>query len=167
VRLNIPLKFSEGFSPKPRIANTGALPLGLESLCEVISVELLEELNLEDKASFIKKINEAFPKGMEIVSIELLQGKLSANLPKQMEYCLLGKYKPLPSPLPTVLNHRGQSIDLNEHILSITETENALRITVKCNEQGGAASPFTLYSGLLGISEQEARSLSIVKLNCF
>jgi len=67
--------------------------------------------------------------------------------------------------LPVVLNHRGQSINLNEHILSITETENALHITVKCNEQGATASPFTIYSGLLNISEQEARALSIVKIN--
>jgi len=160
-RLSIPLKFSEGFSPKPRISNTGALPLGLESLCEVISVELLEKLNLE---GFKKKINETFPKGLEIVSIEPLQGKLSANAPKQMNYCLLGKYHPALGHLPTILNHRGQSIDLNEHVLSIIEAENALHITVKCNEQGATVSPFAIYSGLLGISEQEARTLDIIKI---
>jgi radical SAM family uncharacterized protein/radical SAM-linked protein len=171
VRLGIPLKFSEGFSPKPRITNTGALPLGLESLCEVLSVELLEKLDLESKKTeLINSINETFPQGLEIVQIEPLKGKLSANLPKFMEYCLQGEYPSgLPQKrenklLPTVLNHRGQSINLNEHILSISETKNALHITAKCNEQGGSASPFIIYGGLLGIGEQEARALNIVKI---
>jgi len=172
VRLGIPLKFSEGFSPKPRIANTGALPLGLESLCEVISVELLEKLDLEDgKAELIRSINETFPSGLEIVLIEPLKDKLSANFPKFMDYCMQGKYpsglsqKKENGCLPTVLSHRGQSLNLNEHVFSIGEAENALHITVKCNEQGGSASPFTIYGGLLGISEQEARALNIVKIN--
>jgi len=172
VKLEIPIKFSEGFSPKPRIANTGALPLGLESLCEIISIELLEKLDLENKKTeLIKSINEIFPQGLEIVSIEPLQIKLSAQFPKSTDYCMAGEYpsglaqKKERNELPVVLNHRGQSINLNEHILSITETKNALHITVKCNEQGATASPFTIYSGLLNISEQEARALSIVKIN--
>jgi radical SAM family uncharacterized protein/radical SAM-linked protein len=172
IKLGIPIKFSEGFSPKPRIANTGALPLGLESLCEVISIELLEKLDLENKkAELVKSINSIFPQGLEIVSIEPLQAKLSAQFPKSVDYCMAGEYpselaqKREKKELPAVLNHRGQSIDLNEHILSITETKNALHITVKCNEQGATASPFTIYSGLLNIGEQEARALSIVKIN--
>jgi len=174
VKLGIPIKFSEGFSPKPRIANTGALPLGLESLCEVISIELLEKLDLENKKSeLIKNINSIFPQGLEIVSIEPLQTKLSAQVPKFVDYCMTGEYpsglaqKKEKNELPAVLNHRGQSIDLNEHIISITEAKNALHITVKCNEQGASASPFTIYSGLLNISEKEARALSIVKINYY
>jgi hypothetical protein len=63
------------------------------------------------------------------------------------------------------LNHRGQNVNLNEHILSISETEGALHITVKCNEQGATASPFTIYGGLLDIDEQKARALNIVKIS--
>jgi len=40
-----------------------------------------------------------------------------------------------------------------------------LHITVKCNEQGGSASPFIIYGGLLGIDEQAARALDIVKIS--
>lgn len=172
VRLGIPIKFSEGFSPKPRITNTGALPLGLESLCEVISIELLEKLNLEgdNKDDFIKKINNTFPSGLEIVSIEELQSKLSLNVPAFMDYCMYGEYpKNLPQKiikkeLPVVLNHRGQSINLNEHVLLITENENSLYVRVKCNEQGATISPYTIYSGLLNIEEQNARALNVAKI---
>jgi radical SAM family uncharacterized protein/radical SAM-linked protein len=171
IRLDIPIKFSEGFSPKPRISNTGALPLGLESLCEVISIELLEKLDLQNnKSDIVKSLNTCFPKGLEIVSIEPLTEKLSAQVPKSMDYCLLSEYpsglpqKKERNELPAVLNHRGQSINLNEHILSIKDAEKSLHITLKCNEQGTTVSPFTIYSGLLNISEQEARALNIVKL---
>jgi radical SAM-linked protein len=171
-KLGIPIKFSEGFSPKPRIANTGALPLGLESMYEVISIELLEKLDLENKkAELANSINSIFPRGLEIVSIEPLQAKLSSQIPKSVDYCMAGEYpsglmqKKEQKELPAVLNHRGQSIDLNEHIISIAEAKNALHITVKCNEQGATASPFTIYGGLLNISEKEARALSIVKIN--
>ena len=165
VRLGIPLKFSEGFSPKPRITNTGALPLGLESLCEIISIELLRELNLKDE-NLLKSINDCFPQGLEIVSIEPLKIKLSAQVPKSMNYSLFGEYKKglVLGELPTVLNHRGQSVNLNEHVLSIEEKNNELCITVKCNEQGATVGPYTIYGGLLGITEQEARALNIVKM---
>ncbi|GHV10932.1 hypothetical protein AGMMS49938_00780 [Fibrobacterales bacterium] len=164
VRLGIPIKFSEGFNPKPRITNTGALPLGLESLCEVISVELLEKLNLESD-TLIKQLNECFPIGLEIASVKKLEKKLSANFPTTMNYCLLGDFNLPKKPYATVLNHRGQSVNLNEHILSLDCIKGALHIKVKCNEQGGTVSPFTLYGGLLGISEQEARALNIVKVS--
>ena len=171
IRLGIPIKFSEGFSPKPKITNMGALPLGIESFCEVISIELLKKLDLENgKAELFKSLNAIFPQGLEIVSIEPLQQKLSANIPVSADYCLLGEYpeglsqKKENRELPVVLNHRGQSIDLNEHVLNIKETKNALHLTIKSNSQGGTPSPFTVYGGLLGISEQEARALSIVKL---
>ena len=171
VRLGIPIKFSEGFSPKPRITNTGALPLGVESLCERISVELLEKLDLENKTDLIKSINACFPLGLEVASIEPLLGKLSANPPVSMDYCLIGEYKSgllqkkEKNELPTVLNHRGQSINLNEHILEIKEIKNALHITLKCNEQGGSPSPFTAFGGLLGLTERESRALNVIKLS--
>jgi len=170
IKNGIPIKYSEGFSPKPRIVNTGALPLGLESLCEIISVELLEKLDLNRHSvktdNYLSLLNACFPKGLEIVSIEPLAEKLSAHPPKSMNYCLLGQYSlPQKKELPTVQNHRGQNVNLNEHILSIEETQNALHITVKCNEQGATVSPFTLYAGLLGISDQEARTLNIIKIS--
>jgi len=178
VRLGIPIKFSEGFSPKPRIANMGALPLGLESFCEIISVELLCNLDTVSapvktdncpslqKQNLIQSLNACFPKGLEIVSIEPLKEKLSSQPPKSMNYCMLGEYNlQQKKELPTVLNHRGQSVNLNEHILSIAETQNALHITVKCNGQGATVSPYILYAGLLNISEQEARTLNIIKIS--
>ena len=156
----IPIKFSEGFSPKPRISNMGALPLGMETYCEIISVDLLQELDLskENLPKLIATLSAPFPRGMEIVNIEPLKEKLSKNFPKAMVY----RYVPesIPTDLmakfntkefPIVTNHRGQEINLNEHVLDIEVQNGALLIKVKCNNQGTTASPFVIYAGLLGI----------------
>lgn len=159
----IPIKFSEGFSPKPRISNMGALPLGLETYCEIISVDLLEPLDIskEGLSATMKKLSNPFPRGMEITNIEPLQGKLSKNMPKAMIYSftpsdlsveqsaqIMESFKA--QTLPIVLNHRGQEIDLNKQILDIQIQGHTILTKVKCNEMGGTASPFSIYAGLLG-----------------
>ena len=156
----IPIKFSEGFSPKPRIVNMGALPLGLETYCEVISVDLLQPLDIspEGKPKIIAKLSAPFPRGMEIIDIEPLKEKLSKHFPKAMVYRhtpesipvdLMQKFEQ--KQLPIVTNHRGQQMDLNEQILGIDIQNGTMTVRVKCNNQGTTPSPFVIFAGLLGI----------------
>ncbi|MCQ2064001.1 MAG: TIGR03960 family B12-binding radical SAM protein [Fibrobacter sp.] len=162
----IPVKFSEGFSPKPRIVNMGALPLGMETYCELISVDLLQKLDLsrENKPKLIAKLSAPFPRGMEIVDIEPLKEKLSKHFPTAMIYRhvpesipadLMEKFNA--KALPIVTNHRGQTMDLNEHVLGIEIQGGTMFIKVKCNNQGATASPFVIYAGLLGIEIDPAK----------
>ena len=163
---NIPIKFSEGFSPKPRITNMGALPLGMETYCEIISVELREPLDIspENLPKIMAQLSAPFPRGMEIVNIEPLKEKLSKHFPKAMVY----RYTPEQVPpdlmerlasktLPVVTNHRGQEIDLNQHVLGIENREGTLFLKIKCNDQGATASPFVIIAGLLGITIDPAK----------
>ena len=53
--------------------------------------------------------------------------------------------------LPIVQNHRGQEIDLNEHICNLKIANGKIFIRVKCNNQGGTASPYPLFGGLMGM----------------
>ena len=104
------------------------------------------------------QLSAPFPRGMEIVNIEPLKEKLSKHFPKAMVY----RYTPEQVPpdlmerlasktLPVVTNHRGQEIDLNQHILSIKNQEGTLFLRIRCNDQGATASPFVIIAGLLGI----------------
>jgi hypothetical protein len=138
----------------------------METYCELISVELLKPLDLtpENLPNLMKELSRPFPRGMEIVNIEPLKEKLSKHFPKAMVY----RYTPeaIPADLmerfssktfPTVTNHRGQEIDLNQHVLSIENREGTLYIKVKCNDQGTTASPFVIFAGILGISIDPAK----------
>ena len=105
----------------------------------------------------MKKLSAPFPRGMEIVNIEPLKEKLSKHFPTAMVY----RHTPESIPdnlmerfnskaLPIVKNHRGQEINLNEHVIGLDIVEGTLFVKVKCNNQGTTASPFVIYAGLLG-----------------
>ena len=164
-KAEVPLRYSEGFSPKPRIINMGALPLGLETVCEILGVETLKPLDLspENLPKLMETLSEPFPMGMKVLNIEPLTYKLSSRCPKSMTY----SFKPEVLPeglvekfqsktLPIVLNHRGHEVNLNEHILDLQICDGRIFMRVKCNEQGGTASPYPLFGGLMGVKTATA-----------
>ncbi len=161
----IPLRYSEGFSPKPRVVNMGALPLGLETVCEILGVETLVPLDIspEKLPALLEKLNAPFPMGMKILKIENLTYKLSSKFPTSMTYSfkpekvpgdLLEKF--LSRKMPVVKDHRGREVDLNTHILDLQIRDGKIFIRVKCNDQGGTASPYPLFGGLMGIGNGTA-----------
>ncbi len=175
----IPIKFSEGFSPKPRIVNMGALPLGLETYCELISVDLLQPLDIspEGKQKTIEKLSAPFPHGMEIVDIEPLKEKLSKHFPTAIIYRhtpesipadLMEKFEQ--KKFPVVTNHRGQQMDLNELVSGLEIKDGTIYIRVKCNNQGTTPSPFVVFAGILGVEndptklDEAARRILVAKI---
>jgi radical SAM-linked protein len=66
-RADLPLGYSEGFHPMPRIVFASALPVGVESLTEVVDMELEGTL----LASEVKeRLQQELPAGIEIVEAE-------------------------------------------------------------------------------------------------
>lgn len=66
-RANLQLAFSEGFHPKPRISFPSALALGIESLDEIVELEVVGEVELE---AIEQDIRAEMPSGMELLSLE-------------------------------------------------------------------------------------------------
>jgi radical SAM-linked protein len=65
-RARIPLAYSQGFHPQPRIQQACALPLGFTSLAEMIDIWLDERLPVEQLVSVLR---ESVPPGIEIQRI--------------------------------------------------------------------------------------------------
>jgi len=59
----LPLAFSEGFSPHPKVSFGLALPVGAESESEYIDVELTEEVGLE---ALPGRLTSALPEGISV-----------------------------------------------------------------------------------------------------
>lgn len=68
-RSGLPLAFSAGHHPLPRVAFHGALPVGVESLGETMDVGLAQVLLAPDLAS---RLNEVLPPGLRILQVERL-----------------------------------------------------------------------------------------------
>ncbi len=69
-RARLPLAYSQGFHPQPRIHQASPLPLGLISQAEVIDVWLEEELPLDEIRA---RLIQAAPPGIEIQSIQPIE----------------------------------------------------------------------------------------------
>ena len=67
-RANLPLVYSEGFTPRPKIALASALPLGYTSECERAEFWLKEEIVIKDVAAAIIK---AAPPGITLHKTEV------------------------------------------------------------------------------------------------
>ncbi len=63
-RAKIPIKYSEGFNPHPKITFSFPLALGIESIGEYFEMELEERIN-ED--TFINKMNSVLPEDMKVL----------------------------------------------------------------------------------------------------
>lgn len=66
-RAKLPLKYSQGFHPQPKIQQANPLPLGFMSKNEMVDFYLEEEINVEDLLSRFPKV---LPEGIKINSIE-------------------------------------------------------------------------------------------------
>jgi radical SAM family uncharacterized protein/radical SAM-linked protein len=164
-RLEVPLKYSKGFHPRPVIKNAGALPLGLESRCEILVMDFLIQLQKPKKLA--EELSAILPEGIRILSlepsrkgkfprVETVSYKLFNHPASLYKHTSLGE-------LGTVTSFKGREYDLNQEILNIWQEDEDVCFTVRTNESGGGISPYLVYSYLLGCDEKAVRSLKVQK----
>jgi radical SAM-linked protein len=66
-RVDLPLCHSEGFHPMPRIIFTTALPVGVESLTEIVNMELEGRIT---PLEVMERLNLMLPQGIKIIEAE-------------------------------------------------------------------------------------------------
>lgn len=74
-RAELPLAYSQGFHPQPKLAIAAALPLGFSSRCEVLDMRLEHEIALE---GLREKLQETLPTGIQVSTVERVDEKLPA-----------------------------------------------------------------------------------------
>ena len=65
-RAELPLAYSQGFHPQPKMNLAAALPLGFSSTCEVLDMRLEREIRLE---GLCERLNETLPPGIHVLDI--------------------------------------------------------------------------------------------------
>ncbi len=97
-RSKLPVSFSGGFHPLPRIQIALALPLGIEALGELMDIDFFKEVD----ASFVKEeLQKKLPFGLKIITCEntpFSKKSLSQLLKEAVwSFNLESKYEPYPS----------------------------------------------------------------------
>jgi radical SAM family uncharacterized protein len=75
---NVRLRLHGKYHPKPRISLTPALPLGVESMCELAEIEVNDSLYVgANPAEIIHTINSHLPRGLKVLGVA--EGGLKAH----------------------------------------------------------------------------------------
>jgi radical SAM-linked protein len=66
-RAELPLAYSQGFHPQPKMNMAAALPLGFSSRCEVMDMKLEHDIPLDNLPT---RLNDTLPSGLQVVGVE-------------------------------------------------------------------------------------------------
>jgi len=69
--LGLPIRFTEGFNPLPRMEFSQPLALGVESDDDIMAVWLNSSLEIADSGAFIKAFNSCLPKGIVVNDVRI------------------------------------------------------------------------------------------------
>ena len=126
-RAALPLAYSEGFNPHPRLNLASALPLGFTGQCEVIDAWLEQDLPLPEIQTALQR---ALPPGLQVVQVESVDLRLPA-LQTELEaseylITLLESFPRLADRIQALLSapglprqRRGRDYDLRPLILDL------------------------------------------------
>ena len=74
-RAELPLAYSQGFHPQPKLNIAAALPLGFSSRCEMLDMRLEHDIPLE---GLKERLQETLPTGIQVSSIEQVDERAPA-----------------------------------------------------------------------------------------
>ena len=74
VRAKLPLWYTEGFNPKPKMIFAAPLSIGVESVCEYLDIKLVDDIPPEEAMS---RLNANMTDEMQILEAYYTEGKLT------------------------------------------------------------------------------------------
>jgi len=165
-RADLPLAYSQGFHPQPKINIASALPLGFSSRGEVVDLRLNKDVDLE---ALPERLQTAMPSGIGVLKVE----SVDENLPPLQTQILSAEYEVtlteavdrsgLRRKIDEILasesllrERRGKTYDLRpliEQLDAIAEDKISMRLSAR---EGATGRPDEVL-GALGIPLEHAR----------
>jgi len=161
-RAGLPLAYSQGFHPQPKIHLASALPLGFSSRCEVLDMRLNEDMPLGELPA---RLQTAMPSGLEILKVEavdehapalqtqVLSAEYEISLPGSLDEAWLeGRIEEILSDEHLPRERRGKKYDLRPLIEEIGIISGN-RIFMRLSAREGATGRPDEVLDALGISQ--------------
>jgi len=112
-RAQLPLAYSQGFHPQPKMNIAAALPLGFSSRCEVLDMRLEQDIPLD---GLITTLNNTMPTGIRVLQIE----QADEQAPALQTQVVSAEYE-------VTAIETGFGSDLKRKIDSVMESESIIR----------------------------------------
>jgi radical SAM-linked protein len=162
-RAGIPLSFTGGFSPKPRITFALSLPTGTEALAEWLDLELSEAWSPEE---VMRNLNDQLPSGVSIVEswkvpvdVPALNGRVrfmtyEAIFPEPLEGLdeMVRELMSRPT-IPVVRLKKGKkrTLDLKDYLFYMESPDDRkLIFSLALKGEAGSARPQEVLQALMG-----------------
>ena len=169
-RASLPLSYSQGFHPQPKISLAAALPLGFSSRNEVLDVRLNEDVATEDisarltdnlppdiKVLDVQEVDERLPAMQTLVlsaayDVHLTEPIDGSELKRRVEALMMSE--------SLIRERRGKSYDLRPlvellSVITMADGTSWLKMTLAARE-GATGRPEEVMSAL-GIEPETAR----------
>ena len=170
---NIPLKFSQGYHPKPRISFEDPLPIGLESLSESLNITVPENIAPD---MVTDGLNRHLPEGLNAFGCEVYDTKKEKNKIEKSSYSVILKNKKFnKKELENFINSlyfsitrtnkkgKEKTIDLKKIIFEISlKSENILNMVIQ-SDSGKTLRPDKMLSHIFTLGENEIKQAKITK----
>jgi len=112
-RAQLPLAYSQGFHPQPKMNMAAALPLGFSSRCEVMDMKLEHEVQLDGMR---EKLQQTLPEGIQVLNVE----NADERAPALQTQVTLAEYE-------VTLTESVDATELKRRIDSVRECESIIR----------------------------------------
>jgi len=172
-RSGLPLSFSAGFHPLPRVSFYGALPVGVESLAETMDVELAAPVP-ED--TLVTTLNRVLPSGLKILQARRLARRLAAPGEKSALYQVASRepvfaaeaaaYFLAQAEFPVIRRRpkEDQRLDLRRLVAGLTVLDPShLEMDLRRQERGNIKVTDAL-AAIFHLGDDQVRELRIVKI---
>jgi radical SAM-linked protein len=112
-RAELPLAYSQGFHPQPKMNMAAALPLGFSSRCEVMDMKFEQDIPLENLPT---RLNTTLPSGLRVVDVQ----QVDERAPALQTQVLSAEYE-------VTLTEAVDGSELKRRVDSVIETKSIPR----------------------------------------
>ncbi len=183
-RMNLPLHYTQGFNPHPRISFASPLSVGVESVAELLDVELTEKMPVEE---VLAKAHGALPKGLIFETAKYVEDKRSLmSLVTWAEYtvflnCFIEEWR-MKEIIAQVMameilmvekkggKSDGKTVNIRSQIseISLIESEQGAALKmILANGSGGSLKPELLVQTLGKLGNAELCIEKVVRTNLY
>ena len=172
-RSGLPLSFSAGFHPLPRVSFHAALPVGIESLAETMDVELAAPV---PEGEVVAALNRVLPPGVKILAARRLAHRLAPPVRAGAVYEVASRDPVFATraaahflaqaefPVTRRRPRAEECLDLRRLVADLTVLDPAhLTVDMRLKDKGNLKVTDAL-AAIFALSDAQARNLRIVKI---
>ncbi len=173
-RAGIPVQFSQGFHPKPKISFEDPLPIGLESLQENFYLSVAEPVQPE---ALTEGLNKHLPGGLQIIDCNFVLPAPDSRAPSVATYLVIKKDGVFDTDKIYQFEQRDQclfehagskgrkkTIDLKKTVLTLALTApNRLQLSLS-SEPGTTVRPFDVVEKIFNCPKEKIKQAKVIKI---